>query len=111
VRHRRMTAGQWAQRQNALGLNGSVHRGDEHLGWRHELKGLAGSEVELGGDGVEVGLGVAGEAGGLRRCWRPVLPSRARRQIAATSSEDIRARSIAGSLRQADRHRSPKVMR
>ena len=38
------------------GLRGSAQRFGEHLGWCHELEGLARAPVELGGDEVEVGV-------------------------------------------------------
>jgi hypothetical protein len=51
--------------ENRLGLRGSLQRLVECFGWFQPAEGLSRSSVELGGDGVEVGLGERGEAGAL----------------------------------------------
>src|SRR5438477_12318979 len=46
-------------------LRGSSQRLVECLGWCHPAEGLSRSTVELGGNVVEVGLGVQGEVAAL----------------------------------------------
>jgi hypothetical protein len=46
-------------------LRGSSQRLVERLGWCHPAKGLSRSTVELGGNGVEIGLGMQGEVTAL----------------------------------------------
>ena len=52
--------------QNCVGLNGSLQRGVECLGWCHPAEGLSRPSVELACDLVEVALAVGREAGPLR---------------------------------------------
>ena len=52
--------------QIGVGLNGSVQRGVECLGWCHPAQGLSRPSVELACDLVEVVLAVGREAGPLR---------------------------------------------
>src|SRR4051795_1737765 len=47
------------------GLNPSTQRLGEHLAWFQPAERLSRPAVELGGDGVEVGLVVGGEVGAL----------------------------------------------